>query len=172
MAGPPTTSPPRRAGTALLAIVAAVAVLPGCGEPSDSGDAAPASLAPGDAPAYAEVQLDPTGDQEAAVASIAERFGAGADPAYEGVDYRVGTTNQIAAGIVEGFLVVGSDGGLRAAVDAASGESLLDSDRYEAAVDGLPSERLAALYADTARIGELVAETEELSGPESQLLER
>jgi hypothetical protein len=60
-----------------LAVVAALA-LAGCG---NDDDADPATLAPPDAPLYAEVTLRPEGEQADAIESFAERVGGIDDPA-------------------------------------------------------------------------------------------
>lgn len=53
-----------------------------------------------------------------------------------------------AGGIVDGFLVIGTEAAFKAAVDAAEGESLSDSDRYRKATEGVEEERIGLLYTD------------------------
>lgn len=53
-----------------------------------------------------------------------------------------------AGGIVDGFLVIGTEAAFKAAVDAAEGESLSDSDRYKKAIEGVEEERIGLLYTD------------------------
>lgn len=60
-------------GGALALAASAVAI--GCGSDEDAGAAGLASLAPPDAPFYIEAVIDPDDDQQAAIGSIAGRFG-------------------------------------------------------------------------------------------------
>jgi hypothetical protein len=53
-----------------------------------------------------------------------------------------------AYGFVENYLVVGTEDALKASIDASLGESLEDSERYQAAVEPFYEDRLALLYLD------------------------
>ena len=53
-----------------------------------------------------------------------------------------------AAGVVDGFLVIGTEAAFKAAVDAAAGESLSDADRYKTATEGVEEERVGLFYMD------------------------
>ena len=71
---------------------------------------------------------------------------------YRGVDYRsLGTW---LAGVVDDFLVVGTQGAFESAVDTAldEGATLADHAAYRDAVDALPEDRLALFYLDAPRI--------------------
>jgi Protein of unknown function (DUF3352) len=71
---------------------------------------------------------------------------------YSGTDYLVNADGSSAAGVVDDFLVVGSRTGLHAVVDAASGDSLEESDKYQDTVQGLNEDRLALFYFDFAQM--------------------
>jgi Protein of unknown function (DUF3352) len=66
--------------------------------------------------------------------------------------------DEVGVAVVDGVLVVGNtDAALEGAFEAYDGDSLADSDEYEAAFEGLPEERLASGYIDFATFVELAA---------------
>jgi hypothetical protein len=90
-------------------------------------------------------------DAEAAKAALA-RF-AKADDAphtkrsYEGIDYEVDDEG-VAGGLVDDFLVFGTEDAFKRTADARDGDKLTDSDRYKDAIDDLEEERLGHYYLD------------------------
>src|SRR5215218_5655423 len=94
-----------------------------------------------------------TTDSEAAGAAI-QRFKREDGSAYEkrshaGVDYEV-NPDGVAAGIVDDFLVVGTEDAFKRTIDTAGdGESLADADRYRNAVDELEDDRLGLFFLDS-----------------------
>jgi hypothetical protein len=73
------------------------------------------------------------------------------DKSYEGADYMVNKADGSAAGMVDGFLVIGTEMGFKAVVDVSSGEdSLSDSETFTDATDELTEDRLATFYFDGA----------------------
>jgi Protein of unknown function (DUF3352) len=72
--------------------------------------------------------------------------------AYRGVDYRVDTRRGFAAAVIDGTVVLGTENGLKAAVDASKGSSLAESDALKQARDKVRQERSAFLYVDVAGI--------------------
>ena len=72
--------------------------------------------------------------------------------AYEGTDYLL--DDETAYGVVDGHAVIGTEGGLRAAVDASieGGNTIGDSDRVRESFDRLPDDRLAAAYFDGRKL--------------------
>ncbi|MDP8943674.1 MAG: DUF3352 domain-containing protein [Actinomycetota bacterium] len=89
-----------------------------------------------------------------------ERGHAHRERTHKGVDYTLDEDG--AHAVVEGFVVVTQrESDLRAAIDAAKGSSLADSDRYRQATDDLEGDRIATAYLDSRA---LVA----LSGPGEQ----
>jgi hypothetical protein len=63
---------------------------------------------------------------------------------YRGHPYEL--AGDMAAALVEGFVVVGREHGLRAAIAASEGASLADEDPYRAALAGLEGRRLGLVY--------------------------
>jgi hypothetical protein len=89
-------------------------------------------------------------DDAVARAALA-RLAPNASPrAYRGVDYRVDTGRGKAAAVVAGFVVLGSENGLKAAIDASKGASLAESDSLKQARGNVRAERSAFLYVDVA----------------------
>jgi len=83
------------------------------------------------------------------------------DKSYEGADYMVNEADGSAAGVIDGFLVIGTEMGFKAIVDVSGGEdSLADSETYTDTTDELTEDRLATFYFD----GSAVAEALEKSG--------
>jgi hypothetical protein len=101
---------------------------------------------PADAAALIEAKDD--GKARDAVEKAAGRRGEHAS--YEGKDYtRFGRT---AAGTVEGFLVVGTEDGFKAAVDASKGDALSDSDAYHDALEKARDDRLAIVFVNSPEL--------------------
>jgi hypothetical protein len=99
-----------------------------------------------DATGAALVATDDEGKTEDAIEKAAKAEG-GRKASYDGNDYYAFGDDDTAAGVVEGWLVVGNEAGFKAAVDAAGGESLDGDDRYQEALDDAASEeRLGFLY--------------------------
>jgi Protein of unknown function (DUF3352) len=61
-------------------------------------------------------------------------------------------------GIVDDFVVIGTEPALKRTIDAAEGDSLAEADRYTDGVDELEDERLAHLWLDTPGLVELARE--------------
>lgn len=89
--------------------------------------------------------------------ALAQAFESARQASHEGVEYRVAPAgrDEVAGGIVEEFVVVGTPAAFTATVDASKGESLADSDAYDEAIGELPDERLASFYADPQQLVEL-----------------
>jgi hypothetical protein len=99
-----------------------------------------------------------TTDADAALASVgrlAATKGPARDASYKDTRYRTG--GEAAWGIVDERLVIGTEAGFRAVVDAAAGESLAEGDDFERAREAVESERLAFAYVDVRRTTELMA---------------
>ncbi|MEA2424787.1 MAG: hypothetical protein QOH13_1197 [Thermoleophilaceae bacterium] len=116
-----------------------------------------------------------TTDEAAARDTIAKDTGSNArKQTYHGTDYLIDTSNgDTAQGVVDGFLVVGSDAGMKAAIDASKGQSLSASDRYKEAIKDANSDRVALVYEDLSGILQAVAGASGGSlGPAAPLLGR
>lgn len=109
------------------------------------------------APKPATVVIAATTDEDKArdaVESAIRRRPAGrrsVEREYEGVEYRIGEDG-VAAGIVDGFVVVGDEGEFKRVVTAVDGKSLAESGRYQDTLDGLSDERLATGYLDVSTL--------------------
>jgi hypothetical protein len=96
---------------------------------------------------------------------IAARRGAVRDESHGGVDYRVDDDDR-AWGVVEGYAVIGPEAGVQAAIDASQGDSLDDSDAFEAAIGDLSDDRLATVYASPGPILDGLLESGEIDAAE------
>jgi len=71
------------------------------------------------------------------------------DASYEGVDFKLGGSEDDAIGVVGDFLVLAEDeASFKAAVDASEGESLGDEDRFATAIESVSEASLADVYVD------------------------
>jgi hypothetical protein len=79
---------------------------------------------------------------------------------YRDVEYIVETDNGdlTAEGVVDGFVVLGSDAGMQAAIDASKDRTLSDSDKFKEAVKDVPEERVGFMYADVAGLIQLASQ--------------
>jgi hypothetical protein len=87
-------------------------------------------------------------DEDAAKAALPRLQDHGRTESYEGVDFVVDDTGT-AAGLVDGWMVVGEPEGFKATVDARDGDKLADAERYDDVVDQLDDERLGHYFLDT-----------------------
>ncbi|MEA2383469.1 MAG: hypothetical protein QOH72_3440 [Solirubrobacteraceae bacterium] len=89
-------------------------------------------------------------DDAAARAALARLAPKGSPRTYRGVAYRVDQARGTAAAVVGGFVVLGSENGLKAAIDASKGSSLAESDSLKQARANVRRQRSAFLYVDVA----------------------
>lgn len=83
-----------------------------------------------------------------------------ADESYEGADYKLNEEESLAAGVLDGFLVIGTEEGFKAVVDVSGGDdNLADSESYTDATDDLIEDRLATFYFDDAAFAEALEES-------------
>ncbi|MBA2764584.1 MAG: DUF3352 domain-containing protein [Thermoleophilaceae bacterium] len=97
-----------------------------------------------------------TDDAEAAATGLEKVIPGGSERTYEGAEYRLAPPQAgppVAVGLVDGFVVVGTEAGLKAAVDAEDA-SLADSDRYTQPFEELPADGLVSLFADVRSLVE------------------
>jgi hypothetical protein len=104
----------------------------------------------------ASAALIATTDEDAARDALEKSLeGKGREKSYEDVDYLV--DGDAAGGVVDGYLVVGSEAGFRAAVDTSDGGSpLSDDERYEQATSDLAEDRLGLVYVNMPALFETV----------------
>jgi Protein of unknown function (DUF3352) len=68
---------------------------------------------------------------------------------YKDVEYMIAEGEDGAAGVLEGFVVIGTELGVKAAIDASEGgEKLSDDEAYNQAIDGATDDRLGFVYVD------------------------
>jgi Protein of unknown function (DUF3352) len=114
----------------------------------------------GDEAGFFVASLDPTGDgsgafmvatdDEDAAGDAIEKAakGEGRAATYKGHDYQVISGG--AAGVIDGWVVLGNEGGFKAAVDTAEGGSPIEDDEaYQTALDGAAEDRLGFVYFNT-----------------------
>jgi hypothetical protein len=95
----------------------------------------------------AVVEVTDEAAAQAAIDKLREAEGSRAtDQSYEGVDYQL-DDDDTATGFVEGFLVLGTERGFRAAVDASRGESLAEEPEFRDRLEGASGDSLATVYA-------------------------
>ena len=90
-------------------------------------------------------------DAEAAKAALA-RFAKTDDSphtarTYQGIEYEVDDEG-VAGGVVDDFLVFGTEDAFKRSADARDGDKLVDSDRYKDAIEDLEEDRLGHYYVD------------------------
>lgn len=100
-------------------------------------------------------------DTDATQEFVDNQVKSGKDPysekSYEGVDYWYGGSEENAIGVIGDFLVIGEgEGEFEDAVDASSGDSLSDEDRFATAIDAASDGSLADAYVD---VGALIEES-------------
>lgn len=97
-------------------------------------------------PAAALVATD---DEDAAMAAVQKDQGKGTEADYQGTSYRrFGGPDEVAA-VIDGYLVLSNERGLRAIVDAKDDDRTLEaSDRFKNALEGQPKDRLGFTYVD------------------------
>ncbi|MGH2756460.1 MAG: DUF3352 domain-containing protein [Actinomycetota bacterium] len=90
---------------------------------------------------------------DAAQESLGESF---TDRSYGGSDYETDGSG-LAVGIVDAFLVSGTEAGFKAVVDARREGGLADAERFKRSIAGLTEDRLALAYFDFQALGGLFA---------------
>jgi hypothetical protein len=103
-----------------------------------------------------------TGASEETIAKLAEGEDDVREETYEGITYRVDDEGG-AVGIVEDFVVVGTEQGFRDAVDAVNGESLADNSEATDALDEAADDTFLEVYADLAGVIEIAQQAGALS---------
>jgi hypothetical protein len=106
----------------------------------------------------ASAALLATTDEDAARDALEKSFeGKARERSYKDVDYLVEAEGDGAGGVVDGYLVVGTVAGLKAAIDTSEGGSpMSDSERYEKATADLTEDRLGLFYVNLPALYETV----------------
>jgi Protein of unknown function (DUF3352) len=115
-----------------------------------------------------------TTNPEATAKFVNEHAGQGTesfrDATYEGIQFKVGGSENSAIGVIDQFLVI-ADGQkqFEAAVDAQQGDSLADEDRFEQTISAASEGSIADIYVD---VGKLIGQGEgEIDPQAGQVLE-
>src|SRR3954447_7911480 len=87
-------------------------------------------------------------DEDAARAALGRLAPNAVARSYRGVDYRLDERRAKAAAVVDGFVVLGTENGLKAAIDASKGSSLAEADALKDARGKVRAERSAFVYVD------------------------
>lgn len=98
-----------------------------------------------------------TTDAEAAEEFVDKQASEGSDPyregSYEGIDFKVGGSEDNAVGVVDDLLVIAADEeAFEAAVDASDGESLADEAGFERTISAASDASLADIYVDVGAL--------------------
>jgi hypothetical protein len=112
-----------------------------------------------------------TGASEETIAKLAEDEDSVREESYEGVDYRI-DDEDFAVGIVEDFVVAGTEQGFQDAVDAANGESLADNSDATEALDEAPDDNFFEIYADVGGLIEIAEQSGALSARDKRSIEQ
>ncbi len=90
------------------------------------------------------------------------------DASYEGIDFKVGGSDDNAVGVIDQFLVIADDEKqFKAAVDAEKGDSLADEDRFQETISAASNGSIADAYVD---VGGLLDQGEGEVDPQAQEL--
>lgn len=97
-------------------------------------------------------------DSDKASAALDKSFeGKVEDRKHNGVDYRYSVKDKTAGGIIDDELVVGTDRGFRAIVDASKGRNLTQNGAYTRSRDAVADGALGFFYGDVRRFFDLAA---------------
>lgn len=88
---------------------------------------------------------------------------------YGGVKYLFDNGDQTAGGIVEEALIIGTEPGLKAVVDASKGDGLDKNAEFTKAVDAVDENALAVLYGDLRRVVDAIESSGQVAGGAQQL---
>lgn len=92
------------------------------------------------------------------------------DGSYEGIDFKVGGSDDNGVGVIDDFLVIAEgEKGFKAAVDAAQGDSLADEARFVDAISAASDGSLADIYVDVG--GLIEASDDEIDPQAREILE-
>ena len=103
-------------------------------------------------------------DDEAALQFVEEASASSdeelTDKSHEGTSYMLNEPDGAAVGLVDGFLVIGTEAGFKAVVDVSGGDdNLSDSETFTDATDDLTEDRLATFYFDGGAFAEALEES-------------
>jgi Protein of unknown function (DUF3352) len=99
-----------------------------------------------------------TDDEDAAREALEKAVkGDSRERSHNDVDYLVSDSDDTAGGVVDGFLVLGTERALKAVIDTSDGGSpLADDDSFDEAISDIPEERLGIVYLNAPKLFEAV----------------
>jgi len=107
------------------------------------------SVSQNDADAAAVIAVDDEDKAREVLDKALRKDGKPREKSYEGTDYLLLPEEKLAAGVLDGNAVIGTEGGLKDAVDTAGAEETVqDDERVSQAIEPLPDEPLAFFYVD------------------------
>jgi Protein of unknown function (DUF3352) len=117
-----------------------------------------------------------TTDEDGARDLIDELIAEGGDPVEDAshgdVDYKLNPEDGDAVAVFDGFVVLGTEPAIQAAIDASAGDSLADSEEYQAELDALDSDPVFTAYADPAEVLDQLEASGELDPAERGVAEQ
>jgi Protein of unknown function (DUF3352) len=109
-------------------------------------------------------------DDEGKANDAIDKAKGGKDASYRGHDYRT-FSDDTAVGVVDGWVVIGTQSAFKRAVDTAEGGKALDDDeRYQKALDDAAQERLGFLYVDMSSFAKRLQSGGGIAGPFADVL--
>jgi hypothetical protein len=98
-------------------------------------------------------------DDAKAKDAIAKAKGAVVKRSYKGVDYRFDAKDRSAAAVIDHRVVIGTEGGLKSAIDASKGDSLAGADGLRAVRSKVAQDRLGLFYLDVQGVVRAVGQS-------------
>ncbi len=91
------------------------------------------------------------------------------DRTYGGVKYLFDNGDKTAGGIVEDALIIGTEPGLKAVIDASTGDGLDKNAEFAKAVDAVDEDALAVVYGDLRRVVDAIKSSRQGAGGAQQI---
>jgi Protein of unknown function (DUF3352) len=89
--------------------------------------------------------------------ALAKQQGDVVKRSYKGIDYRFDRKDSTAAAVVDHRVVIGTEAGLRSAIDASNGDSLADANNLQAIRGKVAQDRLGLVYVDVQGLFQAIA---------------
>jgi hypothetical protein len=107
-------------------------------------------------------------DDAKAAAAVGKATPGAATRSYRGVDYRFDTKRQIAAAVFDQWVVVGTEAGVKSAIDASKGDALAEANNLRDIRAKVAQDRVGLFYVDVQGLVQAVAKR--ASSPEVGVL--
>jgi len=130
------------------------------------------SVSQNDADAAAVIAVEDEDKARDVLETALRKDGKPREKSYEGTDYLLLAEEKLAAAVLEGNAVIGTEGGLKDAVDASGAEeTVADDERVDQALQRLPEEPLASFYLDGRKLVSAFGPAAALAGPFLKVLD-